>query len=254
MFTTKKLIIVYTKQTQKYATYLIQLLGSKDDKGDKVIGVKDGSVDAVIWSEKEYETNRPTISAASYILFIGDSKLINQESAYMDKLFCQFGMNFSSMGKRAHMFLDGKLLNSNEYENFVEFCKEYGKNTLGKYTASDKISDITVGVAGAAAGAAGAAVNVAVNTAGAVAAHTTLASSLVGGTWTASTLGLGSALGSISAVSLLGPIALTGAAAGATVVATKKIYGSIQRKTQIREELYRFLTLYSYTELIPDFF
>lgn len=252
----KKLIIVYTKQTQKYASFLMQLIGSKDDREGRVIGVEDGSVDAVLWSEKDYEANRPTLSAASYILFVGDSKLIRQESAYMNNLFSQYGMKFSSMGKRAHMFIDDKLPNSEEYESFVKFSKEYGKTKVDWYSKNDKSSDIAAGVTGAAVGAAGAAVNAAVNTAGAVAAHTTLASSLVGGTWTASTLGAAGslgALGAVSALSILGPVALTGAVTGATVVATKKIAGSIRQKSYIREDLYRFLALYSYMELLPKF-
>ncbi len=50
-----KLIIVYNKDTQKYANYMLQLISLKDDEDGNVIGSQDGSVEAAVWSEKEYE-------------------------------------------------------------------------------------------------------------------------------------------------------------------------------------------------------
>lgn len=122
-----KLVVVYTKETQQYASYLIQLIGTKDDEGDRVVGLKDNSVIAASWSEKEYENNRPQIGSSDYILFIGDSSLIRKEEANMNQVFNQYGMTFSSLGTRAAMSVSKKILKKKEYEAFLDFCSEYKK-------------------------------------------------------------------------------------------------------------------------------
>lgn len=123
----KKLIIVYTKQTEKYATYLMQLIGAKDDEGDTIVGLKDGTVDAVLWNEKHYEDNRNQLPSSQYILFVGDSKLIKTESTNMNRVFDRFGLRFSVLGRRAAMNVDPKLLNKKDYESFCAFSAGYGK-------------------------------------------------------------------------------------------------------------------------------
>lgn len=123
----KKLMIVCTKETQKYGAYLMQLIGSKCDKGDTAVGLKDGSVEAVLWSEANYEANRPTLPSSAYVLFIGDSKPINAEASNMNKIFEKYGMKFSALGTRAAMSIDKKPLNKEEYEKFLAFSSKYGK-------------------------------------------------------------------------------------------------------------------------------
>ena len=44
----KILIIVYNKETEKYANFLRALLTQNDDTKEKIIGVKDGTVDVVV--------------------------------------------------------------------------------------------------------------------------------------------------------------------------------------------------------------
>ena len=59
----KKLIIVCDDKTEKYANILRQLISSKDDTEDEVLGVEDGTVDVVVWREKHYLDNMATISS-----------------------------------------------------------------------------------------------------------------------------------------------------------------------------------------------
>lgn len=47
----KKLIIVCEERLRKYGDFLSQLVSLEDDKDDEVIGVKDGTVVAQVWSE-----------------------------------------------------------------------------------------------------------------------------------------------------------------------------------------------------------
>ena len=54
----KKLIIVCDNKTEKYGNYLLQLISSKDDTENDVVGIEDGTVEAVVWSEKNYRDNK----------------------------------------------------------------------------------------------------------------------------------------------------------------------------------------------------
>lgn len=124
----KKLIVVCTEKTRKYANYLIQLISEKDDSKEKITGTKDGSVEAVIWSENDYKHNLPIITSNSHILFMGNSKLIKDESANMNMKFNKFGMQFKVLGTRAAMDIEDKLLNKEDYEEFLKFCSKYEKS------------------------------------------------------------------------------------------------------------------------------
>lgn len=64
----KKLIIVCEERLKTYGTFRSQLISLKDDKGDSVIGIKDGSTAAQVWTEKEYASNAAQISSEQYIL------------------------------------------------------------------------------------------------------------------------------------------------------------------------------------------
>ena len=70
----KKLIIVCDETTIKYGNYLRQLITTNDDGEEAVVGVEDGTVDAVVWDIKQYADNAPTLSASSYLLFIGEKR------------------------------------------------------------------------------------------------------------------------------------------------------------------------------------
>ena len=123
-----QLIVVCTEKTRKYANYLIQLIGMKDDTDDQTTGIKDSSVEAAIWSEKDYKANLPTIKSSTNILFIGSNKMIKDETANMDKIFDSYGMQFKSLGHRAVMYVDDKLLSKEDYDAFINLCSKYQKS------------------------------------------------------------------------------------------------------------------------------
>lgn len=51
----KKLIIVCDNKTEEYANLLRQLISSKDDTENEVVGIEDGTVGVVVWLEKNIE-------------------------------------------------------------------------------------------------------------------------------------------------------------------------------------------------------
>lgn len=124
---TRKLILVCTKDTKKYGMYLMQLIGTKDDSDSQVVGLEDSSIEAVLWTEEEYESNRPTISSTARILFIGSSKLMMDEKANMNELFNKYGMHFAALGNSAVMYIDKRSFGGKEYQGFLSFAQEYEK-------------------------------------------------------------------------------------------------------------------------------
>lgn len=124
----KKLIIVCTKETEKYGAYLMQLVSLKDDSEIEITGLKDGSVEAVLWNEKEYIANRPQLPASSFVLFIGSSKLMMDEASNMEECYNEFGIHFLSLGTHAVMYVEQKLLGKKDYDAFIAMCDQNKKN------------------------------------------------------------------------------------------------------------------------------
>lgn len=120
----KKLIIVCEERLRSFGDFLSQLISLQDDKGDTVVGIKDGSAAAQVWTEKEYVANSAQISSEQYILFIGDSKLIKDKRNFMKEIFSKFGMKYGWLGKQAVLFVDG-VVSLEEYEAFVDFASGY---------------------------------------------------------------------------------------------------------------------------------
>jgi len=118
----KKLIIVCEEKLRKYGDFLSQLVSLEDDKDDQIIGVKDGSVAAQVWSEKEYVSNAAQISSEQYILFIGSSKMMKDKGSHMLRKFCEHGVEYRWLGKQATLFIK-RGLNADQYEDFIEFAR-----------------------------------------------------------------------------------------------------------------------------------
>ncbi len=118
----KKLIIVCEEKLRKYGDFLSQLISLEDDTEDKIVGVKDGSVTAQVWTEKEYESNSAKISSEQYILFIGNSKLIKEKRSHMLQKFGDYGMHYGWLGKQAALNVSS-VVDIKDYENFYEYAK-----------------------------------------------------------------------------------------------------------------------------------
>ena len=114
----KKLIIVTDEKNKPYANYLLALISAKDDKEGEVVGVADGSVEAVIWSEKNYADNEPTLSSNAHVLFLGDTKLSKAQRGGLSVKFDDFGLKYGWLGKRAVMYVDHVITSVVEYNRF----------------------------------------------------------------------------------------------------------------------------------------
>jgi len=119
----KKLVIVCEEKLRRYGDFLSQLISGTDDKEGSIIGVKDGSTAAQVWTEKEYASNAAQISSEQYILFIGNSKLLKDKRQHMQKKFSEHGMNYGWLGKQAALFVD-HFIPFSEYDAFYQYALE----------------------------------------------------------------------------------------------------------------------------------
>ena len=123
--TAKKLIIVCDEKTKDYANYLRQLISLNDDKEGEVVGVADGSVEAAVWTDKEYLANSAKVSSNEHVLFIGENKVSKSEISSMITRYDKFGMKYGWLGKRGMLIVDNELLAPEEYDQFIDYCGGY---------------------------------------------------------------------------------------------------------------------------------
>lgn len=132
--TKKTLVIVYDDDSFKYADYFKSLIGCFDDDNEKglILGPKDGTIQAAMWSEKQYLDNLSQMTSDTHVLFIGNFKTAKKIRDQYNKVFSNdFGMNFSSLGKNAVMWCDSRFPKKDEYNKFIDFVKK-DMNTIQK--------------------------------------------------------------------------------------------------------------------------
>ena len=121
----KKLIIVCDKNTEMHANYLYQLISSSVER--EIIGIEDGEIDAVVWEEKHYISNKPTINIDNYVLFIGKNNSSKKEIKTMAVKYNKFGMQFGWRGKHGML-----IVNDSEDKSENDEFKEYLQSKLGE--------------------------------------------------------------------------------------------------------------------------
>ena len=124
----KKLIIVTDEKNKPYANYLMALISAKDDKEGEIVGIADGSVEAVVWSEKNFADNEPTLSSSAHVLFLGDTKLSKSQRGGLNIKFDDFGLKYGWLGKRAVMYVDHVITSVVVYNRFYDYACKYQEN------------------------------------------------------------------------------------------------------------------------------
>lgn len=122
----KKLIIVCDNKTEEYANLLRQLISSKDDTENEIVGIEDGTVGVVVWLEKEYRDNMATISSNEHILFLGNGEVSKKEyNSSMKMYYDQFGMTYGWLGNRGVLRVTTEIDDEEEYNKFVELYSNF---------------------------------------------------------------------------------------------------------------------------------
>lgn len=123
----RKLIIVCDDKTRQYGDFLSQLISLDDDIEGEIVGVRDGSVSAQVWLEKDFEVNSHLMSSDQFMLFIGNSKLAKDKRLHMQVKFSEYGMEYGWLGKQASLCVTDSL-NMEEYTKFVEYAKNFSSD------------------------------------------------------------------------------------------------------------------------------
>ena len=164
----KKLIIVCDNKTEEYANLLRQLISSKDDTENEVVGIEDGTVGVVVWLEKEYRNNMATISSNEHILFLGNGEVSKKEfNSSMKMYYDQFGMTYGWLGNRGVLRVTTEIDDEEEYNKFVELYSNFNldfeaiefknfRETVAGMTAGGLAAGLAAGIVGVAGAAAGA--------------------------------------------------------------------------------------------------
>ena len=132
--TKKKLIIVTDDKSNVYAELLSELVTMKDDSTDRVIGVKDGSVETVIWDEKIYTDNQAQLGSNNKIVFLGRSDISKTVGANINcqNDFSAYGICYGYVSNKAVVYVDNALLSANKelydefYDKYCAFMKSIG--------------------------------------------------------------------------------------------------------------------------------
>lgn len=137
MFEEKKteLMIVADKKHMQYANYLMALLGQNDDKEDMIIGIKDGTVKAAVYSPEKYRDTIPKITSQTHILFIGSFKEAKQEGENVNFCFEKYGMRYGKLGKRSVMYVEKRMLTKKEFTEFLHYSNSFKKTLAGTTVA-----------------------------------------------------------------------------------------------------------------------
>ena len=109
-----------------HANYLYQLISSSVER--EIIGIEDGKIDAVVWEEKHYISNKPTINIDNYVLFIGENNSSKKEIKTIGVKYNKFGMQFGWRGKHGML-----IVNDSEEQSENDEFEEYVQSKLGEY-------------------------------------------------------------------------------------------------------------------------
>ncbi len=146
--TKKKLTIVVNNETRQYGELLLALTLMKDDMKNNdgtttEVGIKDESVEAIVWDEKIYLDNQPKIAATQKIVFVGR---MNSTDAIINNFNCsdkfaEYGIRCGWLGNKAVIYVndDSSLMRKNNYNLFVDDYIKYLNNVGTDFTLAQNI-------------------------------------------------------------------------------------------------------------------
>lgn len=139
----EKVVIVYTKGTEKYANYLMQLISISSYE-------KDGQITAACWSLDELKDSMAKMSSAHRIIFLGSDKKVDTYTSEIEDTFSKYGMHYGWLGRQAVLRVEKDALSiTRKYKEFCQFAQEHQRKL--KAVLDAKLA-VTTGVAVAAAG------------------------------------------------------------------------------------------------------
>lgn len=135
---------------------LSSLITLKDDdvENNTVVGIKDGSVEAVVWNEDIYNDNKAQLGSNTKLIFIGKNKSSEAviPSIRFDKDMAKYGVNVGSLGNKAVLYIESNTLFSNKdlydgfYEKYIKLTERFDDSvadteSIKKATHTDGIGE-----------------------------------------------------------------------------------------------------------------
>ena len=140
------LIVVYKNRDEMAINQLRKLLETDDDHEDRIVGVEDGSVEIVPWTEKVWIQNKEAGTIKSKVLLIDDIKGSDQLSPIMDIKYDKYGIIYGWAGSQALLTIDENALKKKEnYEKFLAELRTKVKNGVTKKEKKLGLNKRTVG-------------------------------------------------------------------------------------------------------------
>lgn len=135
---------------------LSPLITLKDDdvENNTVVGIKDGSVEAVVWNADIYNDNKAQLGSNTKLIFIGKNKSSEAviPSIRFDKDMAKYGVNVGSLGNKAVLYIESNTLFSNKdlydgfYEKYIKLTERFDDSvadakSIKKATHTDGIGE-----------------------------------------------------------------------------------------------------------------
>ena len=116
------LMIVCDDKDMPYANSLMGLISQTKE-----------NLSAAIYTTKVYASNLSQLSSKQHIVFIGNSHIVKEQRQMIHDQYCEFGMHYGWLGKRAVLYVDDACKdwilpedNGQKYHDFLKYSKTYG--------------------------------------------------------------------------------------------------------------------------------
>ena len=121
----KTLIVVY--RNELLVNQLKKLVETNDDHDEEsIVGVKDGSVRIVSWTEKVWNDQKKAGNINNRVLFLGDFKDTKTLVPIMETKYDSFGIKYGWAGNQALIVADPTVFSNRDiYGKFVYCIKQY---------------------------------------------------------------------------------------------------------------------------------
>lgn len=127
------LIVVYKDKDEMAINQLRKFLETNDDRDGTIVGVEDGSVQVVPWTEKVWIQNKEAGTIQSKVLLIGDVKGSNQLLPVIDIKYDKYGIVYGWAGSQALLSINEKALNKKDtYQSFLTELQNKVNNVVAK--------------------------------------------------------------------------------------------------------------------------
>lgn len=133
-----KMVIVYTKETEKYANYLMQLISIPSREEDEQITV-------ACWSLDEFKNSMSKMPSNRKVLFVGSNKKMDMYISEIKDTFNKHGMHYGWIGTQGVLRVDRDALSlTRKYKEFCRFAQGQQQELKEALTAKSIVTTSAV--------------------------------------------------------------------------------------------------------------